>query len=63
MKKVFSILFLAIGTKIMNAHPSVTSHLHGSIIDEWAWSIIPILIISAFGFYYTKKKARRLLSD
>lgn len=59
MKKVFSILFLAIGTQIMNAHPSVVNHSHGSIIAEWAWLIIPILTLGVFGFYYAKKNGKK----
>ena len=58
MKKVFSMLFLAIGTQIINAHPSVANHSHDSIIAEWAWLIIPILTIGVFGFYYTKKSKK-----
>jgi ABC-type dipeptide/oligopeptide/nickel transport system permease component len=59
MKKVSFILFLAMGTQIMNAHPSVASHSHDSIISEWAWLIIPILALGIFGAYYAKKNGKK----
>ncbi|MCK5442446.1 MAG: hypothetical protein KAJ23_11185 [Maribacter sp.] len=59
MKKVFSILFLTIGSQYMNAHPGVANHSHSSIIAEWAWLIIPILTIGVIGFYYAKKIGKK----
>jgi len=58
MKKALLILFLTIGTQIMQAHPSVEHHAHDSLIGEWAWLIIPAIALIAFGRHCVKRQTK-----
>ena len=58
MKKALLILFLTIGTQIMQAHPGVEHHAHDSLIAEWAWLIIPGIALIAFGRNCVKRQTK-----
>lgn len=58
MKKAFLILFLTMGTQLMQAHPGLEHHAHDSLIGEWAWLIIPVIALIAFGRHYVKRQMK-----
>ena len=45
MKKVISLLILLLSIQTINAHATATQHSHDSIIDEWAWILIPCIAL------------------
>ena len=45
MKKVISLLVLLLSIQTINAHATVTQHAHDSIIDQWAWILIPCIAL------------------
>jgi hypothetical protein len=59
MKKAFLILFLTIGTQIMQAHPDVEHHTHDSLIGEWAWLMVPLVGLIVLGWNLTVKGAKK----
>ena len=59
MKKAFLILFLTIGTQIMQAHPGVEYHAHDSLIGEWAWLMVPLVALIVLGWNLTPRGAKK----
>ena len=59
MKKAFSILFLTIGTQIMQAHPGVEHHAHDFLIGEWAWLMVPLVALIVLGWNLTPRGAKK----
>lgn len=58
MKKALLILFLTIGTQILQAHPGAQHHAHDSLIGEWAWLIIPAIALIVFGRQIVKRQKK-----
>jgi len=58
MKKAFLILFLTIGTQLMQAHPGVEHHAHDSLIGQWAWLIITVIALTAYGRYWVNRQTK-----
>jgi hypothetical protein len=59
MKKAFLILFLTVGTQIMQAHPGVAHHAHESLIGEWAWLMVPLVALIVLGRNLTPRGAKK----
>lgn len=58
MKKAFLILFLTIGTQLMQAHPGVEHHAHDSLIGELAWLIVPGIALIIYGRHWVKRQTK-----
>lgn len=50
MKKVISLLVLLLSIQTINAHATTTQHVHDSIIDQWAWILIPCIALSVLAW-------------
>ncbi len=58
MKKALLISFLTLGTQVMQAHPGLEHHVHDSLIGEWAWLLIPVIALIAFGRYWINRQTK-----
>lgn len=45
MKKVLSLLMLLLSLHRMNAHAITSQHTHDSLIAEWAWILLPCIVL------------------
>jgi len=61
MKKAFSISLFVLGSQILRAHPGLASHTHESAFGEWAWLMIPCILIAGVGWYYFKRQSEKRL--
>ena len=59
MKKAFLILFLTLGTQIIQAHPGVEHHAHDSLFGEWAWLMVPLVALIVLGWNLTPRGAKK----
>jgi len=57
-KNAVLILFLTMGTQLMQAHPGLEHHAHDSLIGEWAWLIVLGIALIAFGRHYVKRQMK-----
>ena len=55
MKKVISLLVLVLSIQTMNAHVITSQHTHDSLVGEWAWILIPCIILSVLILTMVKK--------
>lgn len=47
MKKVLSLLILLLSLQTINAHGLSSQHTHESLLGEWAWILIPCIVLFA----------------
>ena len=47
MKKVMSLLMLIVSIHTMNAHATTSHHIHDTFVGEWAWIIVPCVVLGA----------------
>lgn len=56
MKKALLILLLTFNFQSITAHPGVSQHSHDSFISEWAWVLIPCVILFALIWKFGKNR-------
>ena len=47
MKKITSIIALVLNVQFISAHPTTNQHVHEALINEWAWIVIPSIVLLA----------------
>jgi hypothetical protein len=56
MKKLLIISFFAVATHVLYAHPGLDPHAHDSIVGEWGWLAVALLVLFAGLRFFNRRQ-------